>query len=576
MTNKKELEDSITSTIKAICQIENLNVNFNLETADFTNINQNSFLENKISLPKISANNLKKTRGFADLAALYFKFHNYKIHPQSLPDAQSQKLFDSFEKFRLIKEGCEEFKGIKINLEQILSENLESINDYSFLPFLLLKNSHLQTRINAYKKVIGKDLLKKINHLSELTKNQEAFSSKALEIIDFLNNQSGETSKKKQEPKEDKDKSKPDPQKPQSNNEENIDQEKEIKPSLMDEKDSNNKEVKNFEQSQKEIISKSKVDDFSQNEPNIKLIYEYKIFTKKFDQIVKAENLIKGEELERIRQQLDLKLDKLAKISKQLTAKLKRKLLAKKQILFEFNKEEGLLDRKKMSQIIAKPFATNNHLSIIEDDYQNTVLSILLDNSGSMRGMPITMSAMAGEIIAKIFEGFGIKTEILGFTTADWRGGKSRKLWEAQGKPKNPGRLSDLRHIIYKSANQNLKKSRNNLALMLKDGILKENIDGEALIWASKRLQNRSEKRKILLIISDGTPVDDSTNSNNEHDILNDHLHQTIHRLEKHSDIEIAALGIGHNVGDFYNNSIMVKNVEELGNVMINKICEIV
>ncbi|MES2677997.1 MAG: hypothetical protein V4612_06800, partial [Pseudomonadota bacterium] len=583
--NKKDLEESIVSTIKAITAFDKITVDFELESANFSAVNQNSFLKNHISLPQITNNNLDQTRAFADLAAVYLKFHNHKIHQQNLENEQSQKLFNDFEKFRLIKQGCAEFKGIAVNLEKILEKNLEAINDYSFLPFLLLDChsresgnpvfNNLQTRIDGYKKIIGKDLLTKINQLSELTNDQKAFSSKALEIIEFLNNQNQENQKQQEEQSENQSEEKSQPQQNQTNNEENIEKEIQIDKSLSAAPSEENKEAKVFEQSEQEISGGTEIEDLSSNSANIKFVPEYKIFTKKFDQIIKADDLSNAGELEGLRLQLDLKLEKLQRISKQLTAKLKRKLLAKKQIFFEFNKEEGLLDRKKMSQIIAKPLVGNNYLTIQEDDYQNTILSILLDNSGSMRGTPIVMSAMAAEIIAKIFEGFGIKTEILGFTTVDWRGGKARKLWELAGKPKNPGRLSDLRHIIYKHANQSFKKSKNNLALMLKDGTLKENIDGEALIWASTRLKNRSEKRKILLVISDGTPVDDSTNSNNDHDILNDHLHQTIHRLEKHSKIEIAAIGIGHHVGDFYHNSITVKNIEELGDVMINKICDL-
>lgn len=575
MQNKKNLEESIISTIKAISKIEKLDVQFNLPEANFSTINQKSFLANKISLPKISSeDNLLKTRAFADLSALYLKFHNSKVHSQNL-DEQSQKLFDDLEKFRLIKKGCGEFRGMTINLEKVLTENLETINDYSFLPFLLLETPTLKNKINNYKKIIGKDLLEKINQLSALIEDQKAFASKALELIDFLNNQNLESANKNQPETKNPKKSE---QKDQNtnNNEENAEQETKIKTLANESKTDEEKPTKISEQSLQELSTTTKIEDLSSSKTNIKFVPEYKIFTKKFDQIIKAENLTDAGELENLRHQLDLKLEKLTKISKQLTAKLKRKLLAKKQIFFEFNKEEGLLDRKKISQIIAKPLSVNNYLTISEDDYQNTILSILLDNSGSMRGTPIVMSAMAAEVIAKIFEGFGIKTEILGFTTIDWRGGKSRKLWEANGKPKNPGRLSDLRHIIYKNSNQSFKRSKDNLALMLKDGILKENIDGEALIWASGRLKSVSEKRKILLVISDGTPVDDSTNSNNDHDILNDHLHQTIHRLEKHSKIEIAALGIGHNVEDFYHNSITVKNIDELGDVMINKICEVI
>ncbi|MCE3255570.1 MAG: Cobalamin biosynthesis protein CobT,cobalamin biosynthesis protein CobT family [Rickettsiaceae bacterium] len=579
--NKKELEDSIEATIKAICKNEKLDIHFNLNELDFASINQHSFSGKQVFLPNFFAGSDARTmRGFGDLAAIYLKLHDKEIHKKNLPDFSSQKLFDDFEKFRLIKQGCAEFRGMAINLEEILLQNLEKIQDYSFLPFLLLGDdpvfsSELTNKLKAYNKIIGKDLAAKINQLSKLTKDQEAFSGKVLELLEFLNNQEQKESENKKPSEKNQEKPEEKTDEPEEKEEKNNEQETEIKTSQTAIANEQKKEIKATDQKILEVLESLPTEGQSNSKTDLKFVFEYKIFTKKFDQIIKAENLSNTKELENLRHQLDLKLEKLQKISKHLTGKLKRKLLAKKQIFCEFNKEDGLLDRKKLGQIIAKPFFGNSFMTIREDDYQNTTLSILLDNSGSMRGTPIVMSAMAAEIIAKIFEGFGIKTEILGFTTSDWRGGQSKKLWEEIGRPENPGRLSDLRHIIYKHADKSFKKSRNNLALMLKDGILKENIDGEALIWASTRLKNRSEKRKILLVISDGTPVDDSTNSNNNHDILSDHLHQTIHRLEKHSKIEIAAIGIGHNVGDFYHNSITVQNLEELGDVMINKICDL-
>jgi cobaltochelatase CobT len=576
----KGFEEVISSTIKAISENENLNIDFDATKMDFSEIKSDSFNKKRISLPQISSpRDFEKVRAFGDLAALYLRFHNNKIH-QILPDEDSQKLFDSFEKLRVISTGSKEFKGMSENIEPLIDKDLEGINDYSFLPFLLLKNPSLQTRIGAFRKIIGKDLLEKVNQLESLTFDQKQFAKKSLEIIEFLNDQKKEQDQENDSQNESETKDQPQENEDQNSNEENVETEVKIdksKPSEPEETDAGGekKNAKIFKEIEQENSGEEEIQDLGSNESKIKFVPKYKIFSKKFDQTIKADDLMNRQEAENLRNQFDLKIAKLERISKQLTAKLKRKLLAKKQILFEFDKEEGILDPRKIPQIITNPLSKNNYLTVQENDYQNTILSILIDNSGSMRGTPIVMSAMAAEIITKIFEGFGIKTEILGFTTVDWRGGKSRKLWEESGKPENPGRLSDIRHIIYKHANQSFKKSKNNLALMLKDGTLKENIDGEALIWAATRLKNRSEKRKILLVISDGTPVDDATNSNNDGDILNDHLHQTIAHLEKHSKIEIAAIGIGHNVGDFYHNSISIKNIEELGDVMINKICDL-
>jgi cobaltochelatase CobT len=238
----------------------------------------------------------------------------------------------------------------------------------------------------------------------------------------------------------------------------------------------------------------------------------------------------------------------------------------------EYDASRGILDRKKIVRIVTSPQNDDIWVNNKSYDYHDTCLTILLDNSGSMRGQPILMSALACEIIAEILEKFSIKTEIIGFTTADWKGGRVKKLWESSGRSPNPGRLNELRHIIYKHFNQNFKKAKTNLGLMLKEGILKENIDGEALLFARSRLMQQSEKRKILMVISDGTPVDDSTNSANDHDILIDHLHHVIKKIEKGKKIEIVGVGIGHATDEFYRNSTMIRSLDELGDAMISKI----
>jgi cobaltochelatase CobT len=259
-----------------------------------------------------------------------------------------------------------------------------------------------------------------------------------------------------------------------------------------------------------------------------------------------------------------------------LILKLKKKLLAKKYLPLEYSQSEGVLNRKKLTQIILEPSSPDIWQNFKLHDYQDAIVAILIDNSGSMRGSPIIMSALASEIIAATLEKFSIKSEILGFTTSDWRGGKSRKLWESLGSKGNPGRLNDLRHIVYKSANQNFKKSKINLGLMLKDGILKENIDSEALLWAKSRLMQCKQTRKILIVISDGAPIDDSTTTNNNNEnILTDHLSKVISKIEKQSKIELVGIGIGHDVGQFYKNSIVIKNPDELGDVMIEKITKL-
>lgn len=584
----KDLEESIISTIKSISKNEKIDVEFDLENIDFQNLNQNNFTsDKKISLPKINNGSLERlqlVRATSDLAALYLAFHKKKIHQQyNFENNLEQKLFDDFEKFRLIIKGAHLFKGVGINTTKLIESAIDEIaSKAELLPLLLLKelpvkSEKIKKNLAVFEKILSEDLAKKINSLEKLIDNQKEFAKASIQIIelfksfqDKLNSENKTTSTEKSGENS--------KQKNSVNSEEKLENEtKKIKSSIPKEVASG----KDYATSQTFDILEKDLSESENNsreretesQPTIKFIPEYKIFTKKYDQIIKAEDLSNKAELVNLRHQLDIKLSKLGNISNRLTGKLKRKLLSKKNVFYEYNKEEGIIDRKKISKIITNPLSANNYVTINQDQYQDTVISLLLDNSGSMRGTPIVMSAMVSEIIAKILEGFNIKTEILGFTTCDWRGGKSRKLWETSGKPANPGRLSDLRHIIYKNANQSFKKSKINLGLMLKEGILKENIDGEALIWAKDRLINRNEQRKIIMVISDGTPVDDSTNSNNDHPILSDHLHQVIAKLEKHSGIEIAAIGIGHNINDYYRNSITINNIEELGDVMIDKIC---
>ena len=361
-----------------------------------------------------------------------------------------------------------------------------------------------------------------------------------------------------------------------SSNQENIESEVEsdgVTESLSQSKSSVQSEGK--EGVENSIPMKLGLEKSTAKEDKIEFKKAYKIYTTKFDEVVFPQKLTSKQELKTLRDQLDLRLVKLATTSKKMTLKLKRKLLSKRDFLLEFDSSRGILDRKKLTRLVTNPLSDDVWVNSKNHQYQDTALTILLDNSGSMRGQPIVMAALACEIIAEILEKFSVKTEIIGFTTSDWKGGRARKLWESSGRPSNPGRLNELRHVIYKHFNQKFKKAKTNLGLMLKEGVLKENIDGEALLFARSRLMQQSEKRKILLVISDGTPVDDSTNSANDKDILTEHLHHVIKKIEKSRRVEIVGIGIGHSTDDFYRNSTAIKSPEELGDVMIEKVVDL-
>ena len=299
---------------------------------------------------------------------------------------------------------------------------------------------------------------------------------------------------------------------------------------------------------------------------------DYKIFTTQYDEIIKAEKLENADESIKLRKTLDQQLIGFQDIITKLANKLQRQLLAKQNRSWEFDLEEGLLDSSKLPRIIMDPYNSLSFKKEKELDFKDTIVTLLIDNSGSMRGRPITIAAICADILSRTLERCSVKVEILGFTTKNWKGGQSREYWNKNEKPKQPGRLNDLRHIIYKGADTHWRQSKNNLGLMLKEGLLKENIDGEAILWAFNRLKKRKEERKILMVISDGAPVDDSTLSVNSGDFLEKHLKKMVKFIETKTDIEILAIGIGHDVSRYYDKAIKITDVNELGDVMISQL----
>ena len=298
----------------------------------------------------------------------------------------------------------------------------------------------------------------------------------------------------------------------------------------------------------------------------------YKIFTEEFDEVGKAEKLDTNEEITKLRKTLDQQLTNFQDVIGKLANKLQRQLLAKQNRSWQFDMEEGILDSSKLTRIIIDPFNSLSFKKEKNTEFKDTVVSLLIDNSGSMRGRPITIAAICADILSRTLERCAVKVEILGFTTKNWKGGQSREKWNLNNKPNNPGRLNDLRHIIYKSADSPWRQSKKNIGLMLKEGLLKENIDGEAIMWAYNRIKKRKEDRKIIMVISDGAPVDDSTLSVNSGDYLEKHLKETVKLIENKSDIEILAIGIGHDVSRYYNKAVKIADVQELGDVMINQL----
>ncbi|MDE2238336.1 MAG: cobaltochelatase subunit CobT [Rhodospirillales bacterium] len=301
----------------------------------------------------------------------------------------------------------------------------------------------------------------------------------------------------------------------------------------------------------------------------------YRAFTRAFDEEVNAEDLCDPDELGRLRMQLDQQLQHLQAVVSKLANRLQRRLLAQQTRAWEFDLEEGTLDPARLSRVIVDPLLALTYKRELDTDFRDTVVTLLIDNSGSMRGRPITVAAMCGDILARTLERCAVKVEVLGFTTRAWKGGQGREAWVQAGKPNHPGRLNDLRHIIYKAADMPWRRARKNLGLMLREGLLKENIDGEALLWAYKRLLNRPEHRRILMVISDGAPVDDSTLSVNPGNYLERHLRDVIREIETRDAVELIAIGIGHDVTRYYRRAVTIVDAEELGGTMMRKLTEL-
>jgi cobaltochelatase CobT len=581
---KEKFKQALISTVKVISD------DYKLEKE----INKNSSSKNYNFFELDNLNTKQdyiKLRAETDSEALKRKFSNIEIYQKNLPKNSSCRLlYEISEKVRYEILGTKILKGISKNLKDNYSnkiilkrkDQLKSIDDvpiaeafelYMLKNFLGIKLNSLSEKILSYwEKDFKSSFEKHLHYLNKNIENQENFSSKLLEILQQMEIFESESDEKNQENKEN-----------ENLNNENNDQDNQNQ--ALDEQEKRQEEDQNGLDGDydldESILNEQLVDTDSSKQSSEKIIQkmnanigdkEYLIYTNEFDEIAKAETLETNEEITKLRKNLDQQLISFQDLIKKLANKLQRQLLAKQNRAWEFDLEEGLLDSSKLTRIIIDP---QNSLSFKKEkdlEFKDTVVSLLIDNSGSMRGRPITIAAICADILSRTLERCSVKVEILGFTTKNWKGGKSREEWNKNNKPKNPGRLNDLRHIIYKSADTHWRQSKKNLGLMLKEGLLKENIDGEAIAWAFNRLKKRKEERKILMIISDGAPVDDSTLSVNSGDFLEKHLKKIVKNIENKSDIEILAIGIGHDVSRYYKKAIKISDVQELGDVMIGQL----
>ena len=583
---KEQFKQALISTAKVISEdykldVKKLDKDLSNKKTDFFDVTN---LSNK--------NDFVKLRAETDSGALKKKFSNKEIFNKNLPNNPSCKsLYNIAEKIRYELLGGKMLKGVGKNLsenynQKILSNRKEQLKNKEDVPvneafelymlnkFFKLELNDVSTKmLDFWKKEFDESIDKHFDFLSKNLEDQNNYSLKFSEILENMdvfasnneeNNEENDEQENEQDNKSENDNDGQSDDKEEENNQDDsqtsLDAGFDLSDQQMEEQLEDSDSLK---ESAESVLQKTNIDNIDQ---------DYKVFTTEFDEIAKAEILEDIKETQKLRKNLDQQLVGFQDLITKLANKLQRQLLAKQNRAWEFDLEEGLLDSSKLTRIIMDPYNSLSFMKEKDLDFKDTIVTLLIDNSGSMRGRPITIAALCADILSRTLERCSVKVEVLGFTTKNWKGGKSREAWTKNDKPKNPGRLNDSRHIIYKGADTQWRQAKNNIGLMLKEGLLKENIDGEAISWAYNRIKKRKEERKILMVISDGAPVDDSTLSVNSGDFLEKHLKKMVKFIETKSDVEILAIGIGHDVSRYYNKAIKITDVHELGDVMVSQL----
>ena len=580
--NRDKLHEAAISTVKAISKNKKLSSNKGLFQRPPSG---NTIVYSAV--PR-STKDLSKWRGESDFQAFWHKYH--KKNKEMALTLPARMLFNELEVARVEILGSREFKGSKKNLSDFLNQRSLDIEDTKSLNYLshgvnlwlkeeanfdlskesqaIIKNFCDKYKIKDGGKKIKAEFIENVNEQGKF----EATAIKFLQKINLLKDL------KQEEEDLDFDNS------PGSTD----DIENQELENGKDNSDETNVDIKDFDgememdiQDAIESTDDTSIDEeidaipYPKNDFVNKLNKDYSIYTTKFDEVIDAKDLVTSDESLRLRNQLDnLIKPHLSTIGK-LANRLQRLLLAKQNTSWKYNLEEGMLDNARLHRVIANPSYPLSFKEETENKFKDTVVTLLIDNSGSMRGRSISLAAICTDIIGSTLERCQVKTEILGFTTKHWKGGDSKKLWNIRGSSSNPGRLNDIRHIIYKSADNSWRRSRRYFGAMLREGLLKENVDGEALAWSHERLIKRSEERKILIVISDGAPVDDSTLSANREDFLDNHLKEIISKIENDSPVELQAIGIGHDVTKYYKNALTINRAEELGEVLFEELTKL-
>ncbi len=603
--NLDELQRALACTVRAIASTNDVEVAFRGRERGREPAKNTAAPMVRLTLPRadLIQHELGRVRGEADRAALHIRHHDAGLHRRFAPAGEmAGMLYDRLEELRIEAVGSERMAGVRANLENAYRARLgqapaaergqdatlaEIVDLYARERLLGFTPTEPQKKLMAtWSEWLDKSVALELPALAGVVGDQEAFARQVREFLAHLG-----LSEELVEPPDagDRDENESDSEQPPTGGDESADGdgdgEEEQQSTAQADRDSGTKDDSEAEAAASETSEQSETEsgaeDDSADDPRTNRpqflppggeSLAYKVFTTQFDEVVTVEELCGPSELTRLRAQLDQSLLRFQGMIGRMANRLQRKLMAQQQRSWQFDLDEGILDTARLSRVVINPATSLSFKVEHETDFRDTVVALLIDNSGSMRGRPIAVAAMSADILARTLERCGVKVEILGFTTRAWKGGQAREAWLRAGKPASPGRLNDLRHIVYKPADAPWRRARRSLGLMLREGLLKENIDGEAILWAHHRLSGRPEQRRILMVISDGAPVDDSTLSANPGNYLERHLREVIGWVETRSEVELLAIGIGHDVTRYYRRAVTISDPEQLGGALLGQL----
>jgi cobaltochelatase CobT len=584
------------STLRAIAERDDVTVGFGPEPAGVAGT--------RVKLPNpardLPADEAAQLRGAADSLALRLRYHDDALHSKRVPgNALARAVFEGLEQARVEALGSRRMVGVAANLgamldEQYRRQGFERITERTestMAEAVRLLTREALTReppppsarrvVDLWRPWLEGKIGKDITELERMVSDQDGYARATRRLIQDLDLDLGELEESSSDDNQGQGEESESENQADNGESASAGAQPSMDGSPADSADADAEEDGEAEADGEMMPGASDDDPGRPGRPGTQPRGRpdenavYRAFSVAADEVIDADKLCDSDELGRLRHLLDQQLSHLQSVIARLANRLQRRLLAKQTRAWEFDLEEGILDAARLSRVVTNPVLPLSYKRELEMEFRDTVVSLLIDNSGSMRGRPITVAAMSADILARTLERCGVKVEILGFTTRAWKGGQARERWIAAGKPPNPGRLNDLRHIVYKPADAPWRRARRNLGLMLREGILKENIDGEALAWAHNRLLGRPEERKILMVISDGAPVDDSTLSVNPGNYLEKHLREVIREIERQGIVELTAIGIGHDVTRYYRRAVTIVDAEQLGGVMLERLAEL-